>query len=123
MIEYKTQQHQGGAQKEDDEGSHQSGDKIERQVLKDRYNEDNSLDDNEFDYLVDEDLSGEGGNTIRELEEKRRTELEHEFFMRQVAAQHGPSPITPHQSTQGSWTTGRGCEWTDPTPRSCVTLG
>ena len=43
--------------------------------------------DDEFDYLLDEDLPGEEG--LKELEEKRRAELEYQILERQVALQHG----------------------------------
>mmetsp|Transcript_2265 Transcript_2265/g.4181 ORF Transcript_2265/g.4181 Transcript_2265/m.4181 type:complete len:404 (+) Transcript_2265:185-1396(+) len=44
--------------------------------------------DDEFDYLLDEDLPGED-ERIKELEENRRAELEYQLLMRQVAGQHG----------------------------------
>lgn len=93
LMEYKASQQQrqeglGGGNDEAAVDHHPSIDEKEsRQVSKDSDDEDNGSDD-EFDYLLDEDLSG-GIDTIRELEEKRRAELEYEFFMRQVAAQHG----------------------------------
>jgi hypothetical protein len=48
-----------------------------------------SDDDDEYDYLLDDDGGGGGGNAIRELEERRRAEMEYEMLVRQVAAQHG----------------------------------
>ncbi|KAG7341531.1 hypothetical protein IV203_023483 [Nitzschia inconspicua] len=44
--------------------------------------------DDEFDYLLDEDLPGED-DKIRELEEGRRAELEYQLLVRQVARYHG----------------------------------
>jgi hypothetical protein len=44
--------------------------------------------DDEFDYLLDEDLPGED-DKIRELEETRRAELEYQLLVRQVAGYHG----------------------------------
>ena len=43
--------------------------------------------DDEFDYLLDEDFGED--ETVRELEEKRRAELEYQILMRQVAGFHG----------------------------------
>mmetsp|Transcript_1206 Transcript_1206/g.1358 ORF Transcript_1206/g.1358 Transcript_1206/m.1358 type:complete len:409 (-) Transcript_1206:9-1235(-) len=51
--------------------------------------ENNSVDsDDEFDYLLDEDFGMEG-QMVRELEEKRRAELEYLVLMRQIAGYHG----------------------------------
>ena len=47
----------------------------------------NDDDDDEFDYLLDEDLPGDEG--LKEHEEQRRAELEFEMLKRQVAMQHG----------------------------------
>jgi hypothetical protein len=95
LIEYtasqqqlKQQQGGVGVQYEDAVDHHHTIDQnVPRRVAKDSDNEDSGSDD-EFDYLLDEKLPGEI-DTIRELEEKRRAELEYEFFMRQVAGQHG----------------------------------
>lgn len=48
---------------------------------------DNSDSDDEFDYLLDEDL-GEDEN-LKQLEERRREELEYQMLMRQIAGYHG----------------------------------
>lgn len=45
--------------------------------------------DDEFDYLLDEDLPGGDGNGLKDVEEQRRAELEFEILKRQVALQHG----------------------------------
>jgi hypothetical protein len=57
-------------------------------TLEEEYDDDS---DDEFDYLLDEDLPGGGGDddTLRELEENRRAELEYQILMNQVALQHG----------------------------------
>ena len=52
--------------------------------------EETSNDSNdEFDYLLDEDLPGDDGGVIHELEERRRAELEFAMLQREVALQHG----------------------------------
>ncbi len=85
LLEFKAQQQQV-EEEEEDESNHQSTrQNNSRQVSKDG---DEYSSDDEFDYLLDADLSAEL-HSIRELEEKRRAELEYDFFMRQVAAQHG----------------------------------
>jgi hypothetical protein len=50
---------------------------------------DDNDDDDEFDYLLDEDLPGEEGEQIRELEDARRAELEYQLLLRQMATHHG----------------------------------
>lgn len=45
--------------------------------------------DDEFDYLLDEDLPGDDGSAIHELEERRRAELEFAMLQQEVAIQHG----------------------------------
>eukprot|EP00980_Cylindrotheca_fusiformis_P027488 scaffold20690_cov113-Cylindrotheca_fusiformis.AAC.2 len=46
--------------------------------------------DDEYDYLLDEDLPGGGmDDTLKELEESRRAELEYQILTNQVAHQHG----------------------------------
>jgi hypothetical protein len=58
-------------------------------VTSEKKNESNDDDsDDEFDYLLDEDSSGEQ-DKIKELEEARRAELEFQILMRQMAGQHG----------------------------------
>jgi hypothetical protein len=48
----------------------------------------NDSDDDEFDYLLDDDLPGTNSD-VKELEENRRAELEFQMLTRQVAIQHG----------------------------------
>lgn len=50
---------------------------------------DDDSDDDEFDYLLDEDLSGGEDDTLKQLEEARRAELEYQLLMRQAAGYHG----------------------------------
>jgi hypothetical protein len=45
--------------------------------------------DDEFDYLLDEDLPCDEGGVIQELEERRRAELEFAILHQEVALQHG----------------------------------
>lgn len=64
---------------------------VEEEEKKEIHDSDEDSDD-EFDYLLDEDLPGDefgGGSALKELEEQRRAELEFEMIQRQTAMQHG----------------------------------
>jgi len=82
LVEYKEQHPIVEQQAEEEEEKKEpSGDDV------DRKDEDDS--DDEFDYLLDEDLPGGEDNGLKELEDQRRAELEFEILKRQVALQHG----------------------------------
>lgn len=83
-MEYKAQQEEGERGGENE----QSTERHDEEGLKQLSTNDHDDSDDEFDYLLDEDFAAED-DTIRELEERRRVELEYEILMRQVAAQHG----------------------------------
>lgn len=65
---------------------HQSMD--DRKVYNESTCESENDSDDEFDYLLDEEISGED-HGLKELEENRRAELEFEILKRQVALLHG----------------------------------
>ena len=59
----------------------------EQKTYSDEEDSNHSDSDDEFDYLLDEDF--EQDESIKELEEKRRSEMEYQMLMRQVAGFHG----------------------------------
>ncbi len=69
---------------------HQQNEHVEeKKEPKEATKDDSETDsDDEFDYLLDEDLPGDD-HGLKELEEQRRAELEYEFLKRQVALLHG----------------------------------
>ena len=62
-------------------------DEYEQKTYSDEENSEDNDSDDEFDYLLDEDF--EQDESIKELEEQRRAEMEYQMLMRQVAGFHG----------------------------------
>ena len=89
----------GGDNNDNDEAANDDDEKnitsepafAERRNIDDGDNSDDSDSDDEFDYLLDEDLSGEDGqpSALALLEEARRAELEMTVMEREAAIQHG----------------------------------
>jgi hypothetical protein len=87
-------------------------------------------DDDEFDYLLDEDLPDEDGE-LKAIEDRRRAELEYEMMLRQFAQQHGYGvhrQLHPLRVLKAAGLTGRGTppfvvvHLVDPDSRASATL-
>ena len=80
----------------------------QKQQNNDDDKDDNHSDD-EFDYLLDEDIPGED-ETIKQLEDNRRAELEFQILMRQIAGQHGYGAVRQIHPTRVLKVAGLGME-------------